>query len=301
MIAECLEEVITFDCSNTQLVGILSLPRATTCHSTAVVVIVGGPQYRAGSHRQFVLLSRTLAAAGYPVLRFDNTGMGDSLGDQRGFLQITPDIASAIDALLKRQPQVSRIALWGLCDAASAALLYWHDTRDRRICGICLLNPWVRSQVSLATTQVKHYYFQRLLQREFWKKLAEGGVALGALAGFTRAVWVAIRHAPDKKVQPNGKRGASRLPMPYQQRMAATWQDFPGRLLLVLSGADYTAKEFLEYTKSDSAWSRALTRQGVVRHDLAGADHTFSDSAMSALVASLTIDWLKTPSIGDQI
>jgi alpha/beta superfamily hydrolase len=48
-----------------------------------VLVIVGGPQYRAGSHRQFTLLARSLAEQGFAVLRFDYRGMGDSTGAMR--------------------------------------------------------------------------------------------------------------------------------------------------------------------------------------------------------------------------
>jgi hypothetical protein len=42
------------------------------------------------------------------------------------------------------------------------------------IAGLVLLNPWVRSEVSLAQTHIKHYYGQRLLQGEFWRKLLSG-------------------------------------------------------------------------------------------------------------------------------
>ena len=44
----------------------------------AVVIVVGGPKYGVGSHRQFVTTARYVAAAGYPVLRFDYPSKGDS-------------------------------------------------------------------------------------------------------------------------------------------------------------------------------------------------------------------------------
>lgn len=50
-----------------------------------LLMVVGGPQYRVGSHRQFVLLARDLAAAGIPVFPFDYRGMGDSTGQARDF------------------------------------------------------------------------------------------------------------------------------------------------------------------------------------------------------------------------
>src|SRR5450759_3426358 len=127
------EETTLFACAGDTLLGILAAPE--TPAQTGVVVIVGGPQYRVGSHRQFVLLSRALATAGYGVLRFDYRGMGDSTGAQRDFEAVSADIASAIDTLRQRLPSVKYIALWGLCDAAAAALLYCHDTQDPRVTG----------------------------------------------------------------------------------------------------------------------------------------------------------------------
>lgn len=72
--------------------------------------------------------------------------MGDSGGAQRDFEAIALDIGAAIDALRQACPGVAKIVLWGLCDAASASLLHVEATRDPRIAGLCLLNPWVRSR-----------------------------------------------------------------------------------------------------------------------------------------------------------
>ena len=49
------EQVLSFDCGSEQLLGIVCVP--DEARSTGVIVIVGGPQYRVGSHRQFLLLS----------------------------------------------------------------------------------------------------------------------------------------------------------------------------------------------------------------------------------------------------
>ena len=50
-----------------------------------VIILIGGPQYRAGAHRQFVHLARSLADEGIACLRFDFRGMGDSSGEARTF------------------------------------------------------------------------------------------------------------------------------------------------------------------------------------------------------------------------
>ena len=273
------EEATLFDCAGETLLGILARPE--TPAETGVVLIVGGPQYRVGSHRQFVLLSRALAAAGYAVLRFDYRGMGDSSGAQRDFEGVSSDIAAAIDTLQTRLPTIKHIALWGLCDAAAAALLYCHDTHDPRVTGLCLLNPWVRSEASLAKTQVKHYYTQRLMQKEFWLKLLSGKVALGALGGFVQKVR-----------QSNGALPADAANQPFQQRMAQAWQQFAGQILLILSGDDYTAKEFSEYASADPAWKNYQNHAKLTRHEVPGVDHTFSGAASRRQAEQITLNWI---------
>lgn len=277
------EQAISFACNQEGLVGILAVPENAAA-TLGVVVIVGGPQYRAGSHRQFVHLSRALAAAGYPVLRFDYRGMGDSTGALRDFNDVSPDVAAAIDALQAALPHVQQVALWGLCDGASAALLYCHETRDLRVRGLCLLNPWVRSEASLARAHVKHYYSDRIRQKEFWVKLLSGKVAGKALAD----VWHNIR-----LMGAGTKAATTNAQLPFQARMAKAWGQTNRRILLVLSGDDYTAREFLEYAGMDAAWAGLLAHTHVTRHDLAGTDHTFSSAGSHASVAAATVEWLQ--------
>ncbi|NWG31704.1 MAG: hydrolase 1, exosortase A system-associated [Rhodocyclaceae bacterium] len=271
------EDPVRFDCAGETLYGILARPERPA--DIGVVIVVGGPQTRVGSHRQFVLLSRALAEAGYPVLRFDVRGMGDSSGALRNFEQIGPDIAAAIDTLQANCPDVRRIVLWGLCDAASAALLYYDETHDPRIAGLILLNPWVRSEATLAKTQVKHYYGQRLLQKEFWMKLFSGRLnVVRSLGELMRKLGQARAAAPA---------------LGFQQRMARGWKTFAGPILLVLSGNDYTAKEFLETATASPDWRGLLEGPNLQRFDLPEADHTFSSQQWRNSVENACLDWLK--------
>jgi exosortase A-associated hydrolase 1 len=279
-----VERPLIFEYSGERLVGVLAEPERPA--RVAVLVIVGGPQYRVGSHRQFVLLARRLAAGGFVVLRFDYRGMGDSTGAERTFEECGPDIAASIDAMRASCPGIERVVLWGLCDAASAALDYWHSTSDARIAGLVLLNPWVRSETSLAKVHVKHYYWNRLMGKEFWLKLLGGGVRpVEALRTFARNVRIAAARPP---------RTTGSAAMAFQDRMAAALRSFPHPVLLILSGDDLTAKEFLEYAQSDEQWRDVLLGGNIERHDLADADHTFSSEHSSAEVESRALRWLST-------
>lgn len=276
------ETVVSFACGGETLVGVLA--ESASPARLGVVIAVGGPQYRAGSHRQFTLLARHLAAAGYPVLRFDYRGMGDSTGEAVDFESVVPDIAAAVDALMAQLPGLRQVVLWGLCDAASAALLYVGETADPRIGGLCLLNPWVRSETGYARTEVRHYYMRRLLEGSFWLKLLGGGVSVRR----------AMCEAGGKLIKGFGGR---RIPvvttaLSFQRRMVDAVGRFERPILLVLSGNDLTAKEFREHAARDAAWQCAIKKRKARVVELPYADHTFSTAEWREQVAATCAEWL---------
>jgi len=275
------ENVLSFQCQGETLIGIVSAPTVVRSHcETAVIIVVGGPQYRAGSHRLFVRLARSLTQAGHTTLRFDYRGMGDSGGTQRDFLAVTPDIKSAIDALFAAKQQLKNVVLWGLCDGASASLLYYDDTKDDRVCGFVLANPWVRSDESLARTRVKHYYLQRLKQRDFWKKLFSGNLSVAAVKGLGSS----LKHA-SISASPNHASLRS-----FQERMADACSNEKRRIKIFLSGNDYTAKEFIDFRQNSPFW-RDLIKAGHITHlEFNEADHTFSDDNSKKMMFDATID-----------
>ena len=279
------EQALDFRCADSLLWGILTRPPSGPPDAlTAVVIAVGGPQYRVGSHRQFVLLARRLAEHGFTSLRFDSRGMGDSAGEMRDFESTGPDLHAAIDALRRACPAARQVVVWGLCDAASAAMMYAVSHAD--VIGIVAANPWARSDASLAAAQVKHYYGARLVQREFWAKLLRGGIdwrgSIGALASNLKKARGLARPSP------TGRSDES-----FQTRMATGLAGFRGRMLLIIAANDLTAKEFLQYTQASAPWQGLLAAPRVHRVDVPEADHTFSCRAWRVQVEDATIAWLK--------
>ena len=288
---------VVFECEAARLTGIIDLPSGDTAPARrGVVIVVGGPQYRVGSHRQFVLLARELADNGFPTLRFDQRGVGDSEGTT-DFENLDADIRAAVDVLLAKQPQLTEVVLWGLCDAASAVMMYAHQ--DDRVAGAVLLNPWVRDDRTIAQTYIRSYYSKRLLSADFWRKLLTGGVdvrgSLGDLAGKLRSATskgqatAPAADSPSASSESEVSAGTG-----FQERMINGWSAFKGPSLLVLSGNDLTADEFKNYMAQTRSRRRLLKRKAVSACELAEADHTFASAEWRAQVGRATVDWLRS-------
>ena len=273
------ERALSFDCGGAALVGIASVP-AAPC-TRGVLIVVGGPQYRVGSHRQFALLARDLAAHGIAAMRFDVRGMGDSDGDERDFETIQDDIRAALDAFIAAVPGLTDVVLWGLCDGASAAAMY--APGDARVRGLVLLNPWVRTDDGVARTTLKHHYRDRLRSAEFWRKLARGRFDYaGSLASMLKLVRTAFA----------GRAAADDAPAALPERMRRGLHAFGGHTLLVIGGADLTGREFCDVAGSTPAWKRLASAPRVTWRRIEEADHTFSRRAWRDQVAEWTREWV---------
>lgn len=277
--SEGQETAHVFRCRGARLVGILHRPAQS--RPLGVLVVVGGPQYRVGSHRHFVELARALSAQGVPVFRFDYRGIGDSEGDYPGFENVGPDIGSALATFKGELPSLRGVVLWGLCDAvppiAAAAC------SDAVIKGVMLVNPWAREETSYDETLLRHYYTRRLLQAEFWRNLARGRTQV---RDFPRLVLRVLRR----------KLTLGRAPQAASDTLAArtvrALARFEGAILLTMSGHDLTAREFDQEAAKVAAWQDICASPRFDRRDLPEADHTFSEAQARSDLNQATLDWL---------
>ena len=284
-----VERGIGFACEGCWLYGVLSLPpEAAPPARRGIVLVVGGPQYRVGSHRQFTLLARELAQQGVPVLRFDYRGMGDSEGDLRDFLDVDADLRAAVDAFIGAVPDVREVVLWGLCDAASAAMLY--APQDSRVAGLVLLNPWARTEEGGARAYLKHYYLSRLMQAGLWRKILRGQFDYAGAARSFFSLCANVMRAKDAPVAASPQQATAEPSLPEQ--MLSGFARFQGRSLIIIGGADLTGREFLDMTRAP-AWRRLLRGKRVSQQTLPQADHTFSRPEWRDQVARWTGEWLR--------
>jgi exosortase A-associated hydrolase 1 len=267
------ETALTFPCAGDPLIGVLSAGAPDA--DLGVVIVVGGPQYRIGSHRQFVQLARALAAAGITTLRFDCRGMGDSDGSPRSFEALDEDIAAGIGALQAACPAVRRVVLWGLCDGASAAMMY--APTDPRVAGLVLANPWARGADTESKTMLSHYYLRRALSSAFWRKVLSGNVNFrSSAADLAGTVGAAVSGAQ----------------VPFRERMERAMREFTGPSLVIICDRDVTGREFESYARGTCR--RTFETRAHLDHwlRLPDADHTFSGATATQAVTRATMEWI---------
>ena len=114
-----MRRLIAFPCAGDTLIGTLDAAPGTT----GLLIVSGGNEIRCGSHRGMALLAQSMSAAGHPVFRFDRRGVGDSSGDNAGFLGSADDIAAAAATFRAEMPGMRRLVGFGLCDGATALAL----------------------------------------------------------------------------------------------------------------------------------------------------------------------------------
>lgn len=219
---------LTFECGNARLAGTLD----TATGSDGLLIVSGGNEVRSGAFAGQAALAGRIAAAGFPVFRFDRRGVGDSGGDNRGFRGSRRDIEAAIGAFRAIAPQIGRVIGFGNCDAASALMLAGGAGCD----ALVLSNPWTIEQVDAAPppAAIRARYAEKLRNPREVVRLLTGGVNVGKLA---RGLINAARPKP----------AATSL----AQEMTQGLKSFDGPVRILLARADRTAQAFAESWPQD--------------------------------------------------
>lgn len=226
----------TFNCRGAMLAGTLDKAPGMT----GLLVVSGGNEVRCGPWGSQAAIAAMVAAAGFPVLRFDRRGVGDSAGDNEGFTASAPDIAAALRAFRAHVPTLKRVVAFGNCDAASALMLAQGEGCDALI----LANPWTfeaptpepDTPPELAPTpqmtpqRLRAHYLRRLADPRAWLRLLSGEVKVTALASSLK-----------------GAAGPDAPPSGLAQRMAVGLAQFSGPTAILIAEGDRTAQAFLDH------------------------------------------------------
>ena len=173
------EEAITFG-EMRRLVGVVTEPSEGSENplNVAVVLLNSGIVHRVGPGRIYVKMARELAADGFTTLRFDLSGIGDSLARHDSIPFEKSAVQETQDAMdfLQMTRGIERFVLLGGC---SGAYLSLETARhDLRVIGTILLNfpIGVASDGSeLADRHAFHYYYNFAISRiQSWRKFLTG-------------------------------------------------------------------------------------------------------------------------------
>ena len=129
---EALDEIpLFFPSGDRALFGVLHRPPAGAGARPAFVFCHPLAEEKLWTHRVFVSYARQLAAAGYPVLRFDATGNGDSEGSfsDLSMTILCDDVRAAI-AEVRRQTGATAVSLLGLRLGATVAMMVADEVPD---------------------------------------------------------------------------------------------------------------------------------------------------------------------------
>lgn len=215
-----MRRLIRFECNGVMLSG--SIDEGD--RSVGLVLVTGGSQVRAGPHRMLHQLAVAAAAAGFAAFRYERRGVGDSDGDDPGYLDSGPDLQAAVAAFRAEAPNVSSVIGFGLCDGATTLALHG---RSAGVAALVLANPWLvevePGQMAPAATRV--HYRDRLLSPAAWMDVLRGKVDI---LGAVRSLFGSVAKPKQQEAS-------------LAEDVATALSAYVGKLLLILSRRDNTA------------------------------------------------------------
>jgi exosortase A-associated hydrolase 1 len=217
-----MRRVMAFDCAGETLIGTLDHDGPAT---VGVLIVSGGNEVRAGAHRGMARLAARLAEDGVPVFRYDRRGVGDSGGENGGWVSAAADLAAAL-AVFRREAGVARMIGFGNCDAASLLAI---EGRRAGLEAVVLANPWTTEDEDglPPAAAIRAGYAAKLRRPAEWARLLRGGVDLRKLArGLTKL--------------------ARARPQPLQRRVVRAVARWGERATIVLAEGDATAIAFAD-------------------------------------------------------
>ena len=256
---------LTFACEGSTLVGTVDEAAASkAAGATGLLLVSGGNELRSGAWAGQARLAARIAAAGFPVFRFDRRGVGDSEGGNGGFRTSAPDIAAALAAFRRECPHVSRVVGLGNCDAASALMLAQGAGLD----ALVLSNPWTieGDDTPAPPAAIRDHYRRRLADPAALLRLLTGKVSPARLLASLRD---ALRKPPP--------------PGTLAQDMAAGIAGFAGAIVFLVADRDRTGQAFL------AAWDKHDAR---IRR-CPDATHSYVEPAAQEWLAGQVLDVLR--------
>lgn len=272
------EQAYTFG-NSAPLVGIYTnITEGVTKNNAPVVLLLNsGLLHHVGPFRLHVDLARKLSVLGFPVFRFDFSGIGDSekhRDSRPREEQILSDIKEAMDFLTTRKG-AQRFVVIGLCTGADNA--HKISVRDERVSGAVFLDGYCYP----STGYYLRLYGPKLLNPAVWWRI------------FKRT---ALKPMPqnDELFETNDQRADNYFwKLPPKQKTETELKTLVNRnvnLLYIYTGSS----NFVNY-KGQLATSMKSIKFGnqLQEEYLKDAEHTYPLSADRKQMMSIICDWMR--------
>ena len=248
--------------------------------TTALLIVSGGNEIRSGAHSGMAQLASNISERGFPVLRYDRRGIGESTGENLGFLGSVEEITAAAKFLRQEQQQVQRVIAFGNCDAATALALFGPVAG---IDGYILANPWVIETASEPDTE-KSLPSSAAIRSRYWDRIKNPRTVIDLLSGKVdfRKLLKGLKQAV---------RSEKNSALSLQLRDAFSRLD--GDTQILLAQRDTTARAFLAAWNSlDFAFLHGVS--AITVESLDSASHSFADEAARNWLTKKILDRLRS-------
>lgn len=249
----------------------------------AFLLLNAGILHRVGPSRTSVMLCRTLAAKGFPALRFDFSGIGDSAHrpdgkpfDTRG-VEEAREVMDYLESLLGTK----RFVMLGLCSGADVA--YAVALADPRVVGLVSLDGH-----SYRTWRYWLYrYGPRLLRAQSWLNLLTGRTYVGP--ALQRLVRRGGHHPSADQVQ---EVDVFRRAFPPPEEVAAGYQKLADRGVRMLQIFTGGIEQSYNYREQFRESFRSVDFRDSLRLEFfADSDHTFTAYHNRRRLLALVSEW----------
>jgi pimeloyl-ACP methyl ester carboxylesterase len=298
-----IEKAVQFGSFHT-LIGVISEPDLPGDKQLPVVILINaGLIHRVGPNRVYVKLARKLANQGLIVLRFDLSGVGDSLPrpDHMPVEQFTiDDVVQAMD-FLNSTYACERFVLIGHCAGA------YHSIRtaaqDSRVTGVVMINPdggeaeWVDydRKRKLARYYENYYLKTTLADPNRWKRFINGQVSYRNVVNniLRNVIWSRMSGIIFRLKQ----RFSTPTPSPTDGKLYSIeailtkLTDLNIQMMLIYSENSTGLERFESIPKK--IISRLKTSGKLVLSVIPGADHIFSPLTTQAQLLATIQQWLQ--------
>jgi dienelactone hydrolase len=246
------------------LVGVVTDPDpAAEARGRGVIILNAGVLHRVGPNRVHVTLARAFADAGFVVLRFDFSGIGDSArpnGSEPFVQRAVKDAVQAMD-VLSQSHGIREFLVIGICAGADSGLQV--ACTDRRVVGAILVDGYNLPSLGMAL----YFYRWKLINPWSWIRFLIG----------RSMTWSAVRNATLNRQSTRSMLAAGESVLPTPAQFVAQIRSLTERgtdLLLFYTEASasyYNYRRLLR--RSIGSWP---TGKKISVEHMADSDHVFT-------------------------